>query len=318
MLPILALTAPIYLLMAAGYLATRAGLFERADMRILGKYVIQLALPAVLFNALSQRQFGEIIQPVFLAAYAGGCLIAMGAGLWWARRWRGESASASAVIGLGMCSSNSGFIGFPLAAQVLGPGTAGIALALAMLVENLLVIPLGLALADGGAGPAGASRARRLAGAMAQSLRTLVRNPIIHGLALGLAFSLSGLRLPEPAARAVDLLAASCTALSLFVIGGSLVGTSVGALWKPVAAIAVGKLLIHPLAVILLLMVLPPLARELQVAAVLFAAVPIMGIFTILAQRHGHEALAAAAQMAATVGSFITLTILLWILGPGR
>ncbi len=318
MLSILALTAPIYLLIAAGYLATRAGLFQRADMRILGKYVIQLALPAVLFNALSQRQFGDILQPVFLAAYAGGSLIAMGAGLWWARRWRGEGVSASAIIGLGMCSSNSGFIGFPLAAQVLGPSTAGVALALVMLVENLLIIPLGLALAEGGAGPADASRARRLAGAMAQSLRTLVRNPIIHGLALGLAFSLSGLQLPEPVARAVGLLAGSCTALSLFVIGGSLVGTSVGALWKPVGTIALGKLVIHPLAVTLLVMVLPSMPRELQLAAILFAAVPIMGIFTILAQRHGHEGLAAAAQMAATVGSFVTLTIVLWILGPGR
>ena len=318
MLSILALTTPIYLLIGAGYAATRSGLFARTDMRVMGKYAIHLALPAVLFNALSQRQLGEIINPVFLAAYAGGSLLAMGAGLWWARRAQGLAPSASAMVGLGMCSSNSGFIGFPLAAQVVGPSTAAIALALAMLVENLLVIPLGLALAESGAGQGDASRAQRLRAAFLQSLRTLARNPIIHGLVLGLFFSVTGLRLPEPVARAVSLFAGSCTALSLFVIGGSLVGTSIGSLWKPVSVVAAGKLLLHPLAVLGLLMVLPPFARDLQVAAVLFAAVPIMGIYTILAQRHGHEGLAAASQMVATVTSFVTLPIVLWAIGSGR
>ena len=50
---VLSVTGPIYLLIAAGFAATRWGLFDRADMRVLGKYAINLALPALLFNALS-------------------------------------------------------------------------------------------------------------------------------------------------------------------------------------------------------------------------------------------------------------------------
>ena len=38
MLDVLALTGPIFLVIAAGWLATRAGLFARADMRVFGKY----------------------------------------------------------------------------------------------------------------------------------------------------------------------------------------------------------------------------------------------------------------------------------------
>lgn len=317
MLSLLALTAPIYLLIAAGFVATRAGLFARNDMRVFGKFVIHLALPALLFNTLSQRQFSEIFNPVFLLAYIAGSLAALSAGIAWARRVKGLQPSASAIVGMGMCCSNSGFIGFPLVAMVLGAPTAGIALALAMLVENVIIIPLGLALAEGGgAGQGGGSRAGQLARAIGQSLRQLARNPIIHGLALGLLFSLTGWQLPEPVTRAIGLFAVSCSALALFVIGGSLVGVSIGSMWKEVSAVAAGKLLLHPLGVLLMLMVLPPIARELQVAAVLMASVPIMGIYTVLAQRHGHDGMAAAAQLGATVASFLTLPLVLWVLGP--
>jgi hypothetical protein len=38
-----------------------------------------------------------------------------------------------------------------------------------------------------------------------------------------------------------------------------------------------------------------------------------LGIFPILAQRHGHDGLAAAALLGTTVGSFFTISALLWI-----
>ena len=61
MLDILAITGPIYLTIALGYFLTRRGLFARADMRVLGQFVINLALPALLFNALAQRKLGDIL-----------------------------------------------------------------------------------------------------------------------------------------------------------------------------------------------------------------------------------------------------------------
>jgi hypothetical protein len=314
MLGVLAVTGPIYLIIAAGYLTTRWGLFSRGDMRLFGKYVIHLALPALLFNALSQRSVAEVLNPVFVAAYAGGSLLAMAAGLVWARRAAGKSVSASAVVGMGMSCSNSGFIGFPLVAQLFGAGTAGVGLALAMVVENFLLLPLALAIADSdlGDGRAQASRAARWRAALAQSLRGIVRSPMIHGIALGFLFSLLGWRLPEALARAVNLLAASCAAISLFVIGGSLVGIAARGMVRDVAAVALGKLLLHPLAVLGLVLLLPPMARELQVAVVVMAAVPMLGIYPILAQKHGHDGMAAAAQLVTTAASFLTLTALLW------
>jgi predicted permease len=315
-LDVLGITGPIYVVAAVGWLATRAGLFARTDMRVLGKYVVNIALPALLFNALAQRSVAEVLNPVFVAAYALGSLLAMGAGIFWARRIAGKPLSAAAIVGMGMACPNSGFIGFPLVAQLFGPVNAGIGLALAMVVENFLLLPLALALADSDLGEQaqGQGRAARLRLALAQSLRSVLRNPMIWGIALGFLFSLFGWRLPETVARTVNLFAAACASVSLFVIGGSLVGLRASGLARDAAVIAAGKLLLHPLAVLLFVLLLPPMARQLQVAVVVMAAVPMLGIYPILAQKHGHDAMAAAAQLAATVASFFTLTAVLWFL----
>ena len=70
MLHILAITGPLYLIIALGYTVTRAGLFARADMRVFGKFVMHLALPAMLFNALSQRPVREVLNLHYMGAYA--------------------------------------------------------------------------------------------------------------------------------------------------------------------------------------------------------------------------------------------------------
>ena len=309
---ILAITVPIYLVAAIGWLCTRAGLFQRADMRVFGKYVVNLALPALLFNALSQRSVAEVLNPVFIAAYAIGSVAANLLGLLWARRAAGKSLSASAIIGMGMSCPNSGFIGFPLVAQLFGPVNAGIALALAMVVENFLTIPMSLAIADVGEADAKQRRGERLRAALLQSMKGVTRNPMIWGMALGFVFSLAGWRLPAPLARTVDLFAMATASLALFVIGGSLVGVHARGHAREMAAIAVGKLLLHPLCVFVAVLLLPPMARELQIAVVVMAAVPTVGIYPILAQRHGQDTMAAAAQLGTTVASFFTLTALVW------
>jgi malonate transporter and related proteins len=107
-LDILAITGPIYLVAAIGWLCTRAGLFQRADMRVFGKYVVNLALPALLFNALAQRSVAEVLNPVFIAAYAIGSVAANLLGLFWARRIAGKPLSAAAIVGMGMSCPNSG------------------------------------------------------------------------------------------------------------------------------------------------------------------------------------------------------------------
>jgi len=309
MLDILAITGPIYLAIGLGYVATRWGIFERADMRVFGKFTLNLALPALLFNALSQRSVAEILNGQYLLAYALSSLLVMGLALVWTRQVQRHSLSYSSMMAMGMTCPNSGFVGFPIILLTLG-SVAGVALALNMVVENLLVIPLLLAVADSDGGARGQWRK-----AVQQTLIGLLKNPMIIGIAAGFCVSWLGVHIPTPLARTVTLFAQASGALSLFVIGGSLVDLKVEGLKAPVVQITLGKLLLHPLAMLVTLWWMVPVNDPaLRAAALITAALPMMGIYTILSQRHGHEAISAAALLVTTVGSFFTLSFLLWIL----
>ena len=313
MLDILAITGPIYLCIALGYLATRGGLFDRADMRIFGKFVINLALPALLFNALSQRSVGEIFNGRYLLAYALGSLVLLSAAVIWYRQVGKHSMSRSAIMAMGMSCPNSGYVGYPVLLLTLGAPVAGVSLALNMVVENLLIIPILLALAD---------MERHDDGhwyqLVVQIVKGLVRNPLIIAIVAGFLVSALGLPLPSPVSRTVTLFAQASSALSLFVIGGSLLGLQLQGLRAAVAQIGVGKLVLHPLCLLAVMVWLVPIDDpQLKVALLLTGAMPTMGIYTILAQRQGHEGLASAALLVGTMASFFTLSGLLWLLRHG-
>jgi predicted permease len=263
----------------------------------------------LLFNALSQRRIGEILNGHYLMAYALGSLVVALGGLFWARKVKGHSLSYSSMMAMGMSCPNSGFVGYPIMLLTLGP-VAGVALALNMVVENLLMIPFLLAVADAQGGPSGQWRQ-----VVSQTLKNLAKNPMIWGIAVGFVFSWFDLALAAPLARTVNLFAQASMVLSLFVIGGSLVGLKLEGLKGTVTQITFGKLFLHPLAMFVVLSFVMPVADPaLRSAALLSGALPMLGIFTILNQRHGHGTISAAALLLTTVVSFFTLSALLLLL----
>jgi malonate transporter and related proteins len=308
-LDILGITGPIYLAIALGYVATRKGVFAKADMQVFGKFTLHLALPALLFNSLSQCSVGEILNAQYLMAYALGSMVMILGGLFWARKIQRHSLSYSSMMAMGMSCPNSGFVGYPIMLLTLGP-VAGVALALNMVVENLLMIPLLLAVADSEGGKRG-----QLQQVLWQTLKNLAKNPMIWGIVGGFVFSWFEWTLAAPLARTVNLFAQASMVLSLFVIGGSLVDLKVEGLQGTVTQITLGKLFLHPLAMWgVLSFVMPVTDPALRTAALLSGALPMLGIFTILSQRHGHGGTSAAALLLTTVVSFFTLSALLLVL----
>ncbi len=312
MLQTLAITGPIYLLIALGYVACRLKVFTKGDMRVLGQYVVKFALPALIFTALSQRPMIEILNGRYVLDYAMGSLAVMGVAFAWGRFRQRKSMALSALSALGMSGSNTGFIGYPVASQVIGPAAAAVGLALCMVVENLIITPLTLALADSSS--AAGDKWHHVLG---RSLAQLARNPLILAILAGFAVALLRLPIGGVLARTTNMLAMSSTAVSLFVIGGSLVGLQTKGMRRDVSAISIGKLVLHPLAVGLMVWLLPPEDAALRAGAVVFASMPMFGIYPILAQKYGHESFCAAALLLAVVLSFVTISITLWLLGPG-
>lgn len=309
MLAVLGVTAPIFILIALGFLSVRGGLIDRGQIRGLGAFVINFALPALVLRALSERSLGEVLDGPYLLAYALASLAVFAGGLAVARWLRGQDLSASAILAMGMSVSNSGFIGYPIVAMLLGP-TAALAMALGMLVENLLMIPLALALAE--IGQQSGVRGRALA---RETALRLLRNPMISAIALGLLLSLLELRLPPLLFRVVDMLAGASAPLALFVIGGTLYGLRPRGMWADVGQTALGKLVLHPLALLLAFVLVPDIDPQLKVAGLLFASAPMMSIYPILGLRFGLEERCAAALVAATVLAFVTISTLIGVLG---
>ena len=309
MFDILAITAPIYIAIALGYGLTRWGFFQKTDMRAFGTFVVKVAMPALLFNALSQRKVSDILNGEYVSAYALASLLTLSLSIAWAVRVSKASRSLSSCLAMGMSCPNSGFVGYPVMLLSLGPlaSVAGVALALNMMVENLLIIPVLLAWAETGQGQS------RWQAIVWQTLKGMLYNPMIWGIVLGFMFSWFGWQLKPSLGRTVSLFAQASGALSLFVIGGSLVGLSVQGMGPRVAQIAAGKLLLHPLMMLVVLSFLVPVQDPvLRIAALLTCAMPMFGIYPILTQKHGHDGLSAAALLVTTMASFFTLNALLW------
>ncbi|HEX5343118.1 MAG TPA: AEC family transporter [Duganella sp.] len=317
MLDILAITGPIYLVVFAGYLATRMGLFARTDMQVFGKFVLNLALPALIFNALAQRRIGDILHPAYLLAYLFGSLMMLTLAYLIGRRVGGLSRTRSTFLAMGVSCSNSSFIGFPILLLMVAP-VAGVALGLNVMVENLVMLPLLRAMAesarDGGSGA--------WHQVVRQSAQRLMRNPLVLAVTAGLIISLAEVKLPQPVVRTVNLFAQASGSVSLFAIGGMLFGLPLTSGWQRVIPLVLAKLIGHPLAVLLVASLLPLLGvaamePQLRAAALLMAAMPMLSIYPILAQAYGEADRSAAALLICMVTSFFTLSAWMWLVHPG-
>ena len=308
MLAILAITGPIFILIAVGFAAVRLRVLATTDMRALGVFVINFALPALLFSAMSAGSVTQTLRLDLLLPYALGSLAVVGLVVALAMTVLRRKLQMAAVLAMGMSVSNSAFIGFPIAQQ-LSPGTASAALAVYAMVEALIMFPLLMALAELGGGGG------RWPVVLRGIVLSLARNPMILAILAGVALSALGLKLPLPAARAIELLGSTAAPVALFYIGGTLAGLKVKIAAGDIGLIVAGKLVLHPLLVYLAFLALPLDGAALQTAAVLNACMPMMSIYPILAQKYGQEGLCAAALVATTVTSFFTISAFLWLSG---
>lgn len=313
MLGVLTITGTIFLLIAVGYGAVSLRVFAAPDLRVLGNYVVMFALPALIFKSVSGRDIGDLVNVGYLGAYAFGTLGIVAVGYGWSRLAVRQTKTASTFAAMGMACSNSGFVGYPILLAAI-PAVASDALALSMVIENVVIIPLLLAMA------AGADGTQRGWALVREILGRLLTNPIVLALIVGVGVSISGLRLPEIITAPVGLIAASSAAVSLIVVGGTVAGLPLRAIDGRTVGVVLGKLVLLPAAVglglwLMSLIGLAVGSRDLALAAIIIAATPAMAIYPILAQQHGQGDGAALALLLQTIVSFFTISGLLFVAG---
>lgn len=308
MLAILAITAPIFLLISMGYGARWSGIITREQVQGVGIFVMYCALPALVIRALTQQPLEAIFQLNYLVAYGLGSAAVLGAGLLLCLKLERQPLNVSAMQALGMAAANSGFVGYPVAAMVIGE-PAAVLLALNMLIENLIIIPTALILAE-----MGNQHGSSLWQTVHKTALSLARNPVLIGLAVGIFLALTGLTLPGPIDKVINMLAEAAGPAALFVIGGSLFGLHVKGMMRDVGQIVIGKLLIHPLAILVTFLLIPDIDPIYFAGALLFAAAPMISIYPLFGQRYGLGGVSATAMLVATVASFFTLSLIIWLM----
>jgi len=300
MINALAIVSQIFLLIGFGYLAVRIGYLSSTWLAALGGFVLRVALPALLFRSLAQHEI-TADSGAYIGAYAAGSLLLLALACVWLRLIRRQPWETAAISAMGMCCANSAFIGYPVASQLVG-ASAAVALSLCAVVENTLVIPISLALAD-----SASARHEPFLHALGRALLRLRSNPLIIGTAAGMAFSLLHLHLPMPASKAIDLIAAAAVPVALISVGGMLVGQHLGSTLRDSAEIAVGKLVFHPCLIAAAFLLFGPGDLNMRRAAVAIAASPMLSIYPILGSLHQRGKACAAALLCTTVAYFLTI-----------
>ena len=119
MLTAILVVIPIFALILSGYLVGRFKLLGPTAASELNKFVVFLALPALLFEVIAKAQWTTLWQPGFIIAFAGGTLsiftVVLGV-----RVWRGRPLAEASIEGLNGGYANAGYVGFPICQAVFG------------------------------------------------------------------------------------------------------------------------------------------------------------------------------------------------------
>lgn len=119
MLSTLMIVLPIFALVLAGWLARRVGVLGPNATTELNRFVVYLALPALLFDITSHAHWSDLWQPGFIAVFGISTLLIFSVTVAVGSRGARNLADA-AIDGLNAGYANTAYMGFPITLAVLG------------------------------------------------------------------------------------------------------------------------------------------------------------------------------------------------------
>ncbi|MGJ7496833.1 AEC family transporter [Variovorax sp. RT4R15] len=293
MLHVFLVTFPFFALIAAGYAAARRRVLPLEAIPGLNIFVLYFALPCMLYRFGASTPIGQLLDGNVALVWGLAALLLVGAVVALTRNERigWNDASFGALVA---AFPNTGFMGVPLLATIVGAQAAGpviITIIFDMVITSSLCIALSRL---DGADEHGASKAMR------QALRGVFVNPMPWAILLGALASALQFRLPGPIDRTVAMLADAASPAALFTIGAVLARSALmakgvrraGALRDVLPVVAI-KLVVHPLLVLglgwLAIAVGLPLRPSALGVLVLVAALPSASNVSMLAERFGAD-----------------------------
>lgn len=300
---------PVFLVIAAGWLAARSGLFVPVAVDGLMVFAQNFAVPCLLFRAIADLDLGAVFDPRLLTAFYAGAVLCFALGVLGARAIFRRRPGEAVSVGFGALFSNSLLLGIPIMERAYGPEALAPNFAIiaihAPFCYLLGITVMELTRADG-RGPAGTARA---------VARAMFRNALMIGLALGFVVNVSGLDLPEPPRVAVDMMAEAALPAALFGLGGVLTRYGLRAQLGEAGMIAGLSLVLHPaVAYGLALHVFALPADFVRSAVVTAAMAPGVNVYVFANLYARGQAQAASVVLLGTAASVLTVSAWLWLL----
>jgi len=262
-----ALTAPLFALVALGYALAAWGRWPPAVGDALTRFVFAIAVPVLLFRLMSGFSRLPPVDVRLLFAYFGACAIVFVVARIVARAGFGMDGAAQTIFALGAIFSNNVLLGIPLAKLTLGDAAIP-PFSMVLVFNALLLWTLCTASVEWAR-----HGSPSLAG-LGQTLRDVLANPIVASILAGTAWSYVGASLPPLVEQTMDMIGQAAVPLSLIALGMGLAEYGVRSGWRESLAITGLKLVVQPLTVFALARALDLPARETQ-AIVLMAALPV-------------------------------------------
>ena len=315
MLSTLEILLPVFGLIFAGFVCRKRGLLGPTAASELNRFVVWLALPALLFDIMAHATWHQLYQPAFVATFALSCagvfvlILAV-------RLLSGRHLADASVDAIAGSYPNTGYIGFPLCMIAFGPVSqtpttiATILVACVLFAIAIVLIEVGLQ----------AERApHRLA---LKVVGSLSRNPLIVSPIVGVLVASAHVTLPQSAETFLKLLGGAASPCALVSLGLFLAEkresqTEVGK--SGASLLLTGTKLLLQLALTWWLaarvFALSPLLVEM---AVVLAALPTGTGPFMLAEFYRREAhITSRTILLSTLGSLVTLSLLLLYMRHG-
>lgn len=233
---------PVFLVIAFGYGAARARLFDDAAVDGVMRFAQNFAAPTLLFTSIAKLDLSATYQPTlflsfYIAAFAS-FFTAFAAAILLFKR----PVTDATAIGFVALFSNSLLLGVPITERAYGPDALAGNFAI-ISIHSPLFYAFGIALMEWARTRGhGLSKATLLR----QILRATFSQPLVLGIAAGFVVNLSGIPLPQVAWSAVDLIARTAIPTALFGLGGVLLRYRPDGDFRIIAMLCTCSLVLHP------------------------------------------------------------------------
>ena len=298
-------TVPIFLLMILGFLLKKLGVIDDVFASKMNKFVFLVPLPVLLFEDLSTVDFAQVwnmkfVLFCFVVTLVCIILAALVSFLWHDKSIQGEFIQAS-------YRSSAALLGIAFIQNIYGnAGMAPLMIIGSVPLYNIMaVVVLSFFKPD---------RKKLDKEVWKTTLKGIVTNPIILGIAAGLLWSPLRLPMPSILEKTVSDIGAVATPLGLMAMGASFDLKKAFGKVKPAAVASVMKLVLFA-AFFLPLAVWMGFRREELVAILVMLSSATTVSCYVMARNMGHEGvLTSSVVMLTTLFSAFTMTGWLYIL----